>query len=376
VDVIDGKAQGEPRLVKSDIGDIGRGLGFTRRGAYYYNLSVSTGGDIHVVELNPETGRIQEKPAVLATRFGNKLEPAWSPDGRRLAFYRRTGPDSWAPGWRTLYLRSGQTGEERELRNDLILYGGIQWFPDGRSLLVSACRDRRDFRIDYFRMDVETGATSLLMQREDGAGTFWPGLSPDGKTIFFTYYEKESGKSYSGPGDCFLGSYQIETGPEKELCPIPPRDQGARSDVPVSPQRARQSIAVSPDGRQVAFVVHEGPWPVTSVVKTIDPENGQLREVFRSPWPGFIPGNQGLEWTPDGHHLLIVRGSMSTEIGELLRVPAKGGKAQEVGLTGKSLSSPSIHPDGRHLAFRAGSDDSNEVWVMENFLKAGKGKDK
>jgi len=356
IDVDEGKSDGEPELVKPDISGIEKVIGFTLQGAYYFTLSVSM-GDVYVADYNPTTGKVQGKPRVLATRRGKKIEPAWSPDGQQLAFYRRTGPDSWAPGWRTLFIRSSQTGEEREFPNDLILYGSIQWFPDGRSLLVSSKREG-DSAIDFYRIEVETGATNLLMQRKDGAGSFWPGLSPDGKTIYFTYYKNESGESYTGPGDCFLGSYQIETGLEKELCSILPRDQ-----------RERQSITVSPDGRRLAFVVHEGPWPITSVIKVILLEGGQSQEIFRSPWPAYIPGNQGLEWTQDGSHLLFVRvPDFTKDLGDLMRLPAEGGEAQEVGLTALRLKSPSIHPDGRQLAFKAGRKVSNEIWVMENFL--------
>ena len=356
-DIVDKKPQGEPRLVKPDVGDIDKGLGFTSQGAYYYTLSISM-RDIYVADLNPATGKIQGKPRVLASRFAGKREPAWSADGKYMAFYRTTGPDSWAPGWRTIFIRSCQTGEERELANNLIQFGRILWFPDGRSLLVSAGRGERDSHFGYYRVDVETGEVSLLLQREDGYGTFWPGLSLDGKTIFFTWYDNSV-----KPSDCFLFSYQIETQMEKKLCHILPQ-----------PQRGPLSIAVSPDDRQLAFVVHEGPitsaspWPITSVIKVISPEGGQLRELFRSPWPGFVPGNRGLEWTPDGRHLLVVRESMSTEIGELLRLPVQGGKAQEVGLAAKLLFSPSIHPDGKQLTFSAVSEASNEIWVMENFL--------
>jgi len=63
---------------------------------------------------------------------------------------------------------------------------------------------------------------------------------------------------------------------------------------------------------------------------------------------------------------------MSTEIGVLSRIPTQGGEAQEVGLTAKRLTSPSVRPDGKQLAYHAVSGASNEIWVMENFLKPGK----
>jgi hypothetical protein len=43
-----------------------------------------------------------------------------------------------------------------------------------------------------------------------------------------------------------------------------------------------------------------------------------------------------------------------------------------MGLTAKGLSSLAIPPNGKQLAFRAMSEASNEIWVMENFQKPEK----
>jgi Tol biopolymer transport system component len=347
IDVLDGKPRGEPKLVKADVGQFGGRIGFTRQGAYYYALSTSM-EDVYIAELDPETGKIQGEPKILAARFvGSNSEPAWSPDGQFLAYYRHRGADSWAPGSRTIVIRSFQTGEERELPNNLILFGRVRWFPDGGSLLASVFRGEKDWRIDYYRVDVTTGEASLILQREEGAGTPWPGLSPDGKRIFFA-------------GDGFLRSYQIDTQQEIELY------------RPVPGQRVRKSVLVSPDGGELALVEYQGPFPPTSIVQLIPTGGGKARELLRVPWPGFISGNGALEWAPDGRHLLIVKDvspSVSQPTKELLRVPVGGGEPQKVGLIAERLRSPSIHPEGSRIAFGAVSSASaGEIWVMDNFL--------
>jgi len=48
------------------------------------------------------------------------------------------------------------------------------------------------------------------------------------------------------------------------------------------------------------------------------------------------------------------------------RVSADGGQPQKVRMDG--LAFPSVHPDGRHIAFTAGKSEGSEVWVMQNFL--------
>ena len=350
IDVLDGEPKGSPVLVKSGIGQFDGGIGFTNEGAYYYKLG-SKMQDIYVAEIDAETYKVKGDPQILTgLTQGSNMEPAWSPDGQYLAYYRQRGSESYTASALSIVIHSLQSGKERELSNNLIKYGGLQWFPDAHSLLVSALRAPKDFRFDYYRIEIETGETSLILQRENGSGTPWPGLSPDGKTIYFTYFD------HGEPSNAFIFSYQIETQQEKELYRIGPG------------RRERQSIVVSPDGQQLAFVDHEGPWPISSVVKVIPAGGGQVRELFRIPWPGFIPGNRALEWTSDGHRLLLVK--FSSDIGELLLIPVEGGESKEIELTEKHLESPGMHPDGKQVVYSARSKSpATEVWVMENFLQ-------
>jgi tricorn protease-like protein len=53
---------------------------------------------------------------------------------------------------------------------------------------------------------------------------------------------------------------------------------------------------------------------------------------------------------------------------ELWRISAEGGEPQKLGLAMKGLRNLRFHPDGRRIAFSAGTPFSAEVWVLENFL--------
>jgi Tol biopolymer transport system component len=342
VDVEDGKPQRDPVLAKADVGQFDRRIGFTRQGAYYYALS-TTRQDVYIADLDPGTGKIKGEPKVLESRMvGSNNEPASSPDGLYLAYYRQHGPDSWAPSAIRVVIRSVQTGEERELPSNRIQFGRVRWFPDGRSLLVSVFRAENDWRIDYYRVNVATGESSLILQREAGGGTPWPDLSPDGKMIFF--------------GEIL--SYEIETRQEKKLYRSSPG------------QRVRKSLLVSPDGRLLAFVDYEPPEPGTSVVKMVSTEGGQAHELFRVPLPGYINTNGGLGWAQDGRYLFVIKAmSMQSGNSELLRIPVTGGEPQKLGPITGVAHTPSIHPDGNRIAFSALSKASeSESWVMENFL--------
>jgi Tol biopolymer transport system component len=348
IEISDGKPQGSPTPAKSDIGGFERSIGFTREGAYFY-ASTTAKEDTCIAGMNADTGAIQGTPEVISAGSpGSNAGPAWSPDGRYLAWYRERGPNSWAPGGSAIVIRSLESGNERELSTKLILGEGIRWFPDGRSLLVSAFRAERDWRIDYYRMNVASGETSPLMRTEDGATTPWPGLSPDGKTMF-----------YNGRGS--LRAYEMETGKERELYRHVPG------------QRVRASLHVSPVGDHVAFVEFSLSPPHDSIVKIVPTAGGRARELLKVPRPGFIPGNRALAWTPDGAYLLVVKmnagdpPATSDVTYELVRVPVAGGQAQTAPLAGR-VHSLSIHPDGKRIVYIALSQTpTNEIWMVEGF---------
>ena len=67
--------------------------------------------------------------------------------------------------------------------------------------------------------------------------------------------------------------------------------------------------------------------------------------------------------------MLVVRGTSPERTG-LWRVPVSGEEPQKIELPGEHVAFPSVHPDGRRLAYTGGRAGQNEIWVLENFLAA------
>jgi Tol biopolymer transport system component len=368
IDVADGKPQGLPKLVKADIGQFDRTIGLTSNGSLYYALKTGM-QDVYIAEFDPAAVRIEGTPKRLASRYvGANMWPAWSPDGKYLAYNRQRGGEVFGPGSLVIVIRSVETGEEREISTGLRQLHPVHWFPDGRSLLVASFRDNSRKRVDYYRIDVRTGEASLIRRGKSGDpsrpeyGALRPDLSPDGKTIFFSQRERVGSYIVS---TSFL-AYHIETGQEKEIARGPEPGLGERKFV--------GSVFVSPDGRQLAFA--EVDWKTgSSTVKVMPVSGGEAREVLKVELPERICGPCRLAWTPDGRHLLVpilprLTGDPVVGMTELLRVPVTGGDAQKVGLAMERIGLGGVHPDGRRIVFDSGHRKESvwEVWVMENFL--------
>ena len=352
IEVVDGRPQGPPELVKADIGPVDRTIGLTRNVSLYYSLNTGM-EDVFIAELDPVTGRVTGQPSRIVGRYvGSNMGPVWSPDGKYLAYHSQRGPRRNAPGALVIVVRSMETGEEREIPTRLAQCGPVHWFPDGLALLAQAYPDAKRDRIDYYRIDIRSGEASLIRRSEGGYESQRPDLSPDGKTIFFTHTERDS----SGGRRRSLMAYEIETQQDTEIYRVGEGKPFA------------SNVLVSPDGRQLAFIAR-GDDPNWAVI-VMPAEGGSPRELLRVQQPDFLRPN-GLTWMPDGHHLLVSKfNGPSGPITELLRVPVEGGDAQKLGLAMERIEFGDVHPDGQRIAFSSGQrkDSVREVWVMENFL--------
>ena len=343
VTVLDGKPQGPPALLKPDLGPI-HPLGFARDGSFYYGVRTGI-RDAYTAELDLTSGKVLSPPTPVAERFvGGNMAPEWSLEGDYLAWVSNRGQGPNRLEADTLCIRTNATGEVRELSPKVSFLYRLRWYPGGRFLLVQAHRPE----VGYYRVDARSGEHTTVRLRLPKESSFkQPALSPDGKTVYFVHADPDA-------KDEAIHARDLETGQERVVCQ-------PRASWPMG-------LAVSPDGRHLAF--HEG--DDEGCYLTVAPvATGQARRVFRSP-----QRIQTLAWTPDGRHLLFGMDRAGADasgsaITELWLVPAEGGQPQKLDLAMDSLADLRMHPDGRHIAFVAGSH-KGEVWVMENFLPRAK----
>jgi serine/threonine protein kinase len=118
-------------------------------------------------------------PLRLTTHPAGDFSPAWSPDGRFIAFLREQPTEKAA-----VLLLPALGGSERKLGETLGF--GLAWSPDGNSLAISD-NGSSDEPVGLFLLSVETGdkrrLTSPPAKRiRDSA----PAFSPDGHTLAFS----------------------------------------------------------------------------------------------------------------------------------------------------------------------------------------------
>jgi len=345
IQVADGQPVGTPELVKPDLGQDVRPLGFTRDGSYYYEVRTGM-SDVYIAEVDFASGRVLAPPIPATERFaGSNNGPDWSRDGRQLAYLSHRGPGVW--GARVMCVRDAATGEVREVSSKLKSVIGIRWFPDGRFLLaagLSPSGERGAFRVDvqtgeFDRVDLSTPAPIAMR-------AVW---SADGKTMFYGRWGPAAGAST-------IVARDLATGREEQLHSV------------TEPSVYQSPLSISPDGQRLAVVVRDKGGAARHLT-VVPAAGGEARDVLRSTelsWPVSIA------WTPDGQGVLFVKqpGTRNSKT-ELWLVPVNGGEPRKLDLSAPNMRELSVHPNGRRIAFTSGGDRS-EVWVMENFLLPGK----
>jgi Tol biopolymer transport system component len=336
--VAGGKALGEPVFVKKGWGFLP--MGFTRSGAFFYAVNNNV-GEAKIVEVDPVSGNVVSPPQPASQR-GNTWFPAWSADGRFLAYILAREPN------RTVIVRSLDTGDEREYEvgeRTIGLGDALKWLPDGKGIAVPAFEPGKGRSL--VRIDVQTGRVTNLMPLPAGIGFPKFHFSPDGNTVFYF----NAGR---------LVAHDLRSGQE----------------TVVIEKRGLYTGALSPDGRQLLIGVNEKGTQILSVMPV---SGGEPRELLRVDGEKEVPFWGSPWWTPDGRYVSFLKGVKGeSEVPyqdlrwQLWRVAADGGKPQRLGLTvGRQIGGLRPHPDGRRLATTDFKVDL-EIWVMENFLPQAK----
>ena len=359
IQVADGKPRGSPRLVRPNIAPNGAmvAMGFAGDGSYYYGL-YAWENDVYLATLDPARGTLRA-PQKLVSHVGFDTSVEWSPGGQYLAYVWGHGRKA-APF--TLAIRSVETGKERRLRiNQMMRLGDREfqphWSPDGRSFIALG-RDLK-LRLGLYRIDAQTGTVAPLVVDENCPVYMdcvsWPVWSPQRNVIFVRWSNK--GRS--------LVARDLETSRERDFYHAVSRDDHI------------SHLAISPDGRRLAFVRWDAKQRTTSleVVSTSGGEPRRLLELSPRELAAYWHLPFASAWTPDSRHIVYATSTEGRKNKfEFWQISAEGGEPQnlELAMEGLLPYGLSVHPDGRRIAFTAGTAKRDEVWVLENFLPAEK----
>ncbi len=261
--------------------------------------------------------------------FGDAIdhEPAWSADGKRIAFVRQR-----ARGGFSLMVKDveAQTSTETAVA-DLASRTALDWVKDGGAILSS---DRSSFSVPFaiFRIEVRGGnKTQITEPPANILGDGDPKLSPDGKWLAFVRSESSSNE------DVFL--MPVSGGAPKRIS-----DSRRRID----------GLCWAPDSKTLIISLEHG-----------ESKRGLWRYSVDGGEASLISKINGAPSSPTmptkGKGLAYVEKVSDTNLWGM----ELSGKSEPIQLT-KSIemdSGPKLSPDGQWLAWRSASSGASEIWT-------------
>ena len=355
VPIEQGRKAGEAQLITQGF-DL-RSMGFTDDGTLYYGTERTT-RNIFVVDLDFDAGTWEAEPQRVSTRFEGASVNArsfWSPDGSRLAYWSRRGSGL------LLVVRDMESGAEQDFEiSNARWRSWPQWSPDGTSILVGTHSEGNEGGL--LLIDVNTGRlTPILTEKMN----FFPVFLPHGQEIIFMRYFSLN-FSLSPNSDPALRHQfvlrHLESGSERVL-----REQ----------KEFAHHLAISPDGAQLAYfnAVDGQRYPLRHLV-VMSLKDASTRTLWSAPKEGSFsqgPSGVGLNWMPDGKHLLLATREWDGEEAkeQLYLVNVESGERKAIGpvMQGEDqfLQRVDVHPNGRTISFSRGHN-VNEVWAIENLV--------
>jgi Tol biopolymer transport system component/DNA-binding winged helix-turn-helix (wHTH) protein len=265
---------------------------------------------------------------------GKDIHVVWSPDGSRLAFLRQT--EGFTRQYKLIVVPV-RGGEEQELAE---VWGGLDWSPDGRHLAVS----------DYEGLGTPTGIclisladrqrTRLTNQSISYYDTY-PRFSPDGRRIAFIRWQNGSSS------DIYL--LTLGSGELRQL---------------TFDQKRIPDLQWGRNGEELYFISNR---EESNRLWRVAIDGGEPELISRAP-----VDLENISLSPNGEVLAFTQ-SLNDTVIDLLDLPVSGGSVGAGGTPSVARSctinssrgddTPRFSPDGSRIAFVSNRTGWEEIWI-------------
>ncbi len=242
-----------------------------------------------------------ENPRVLVESPEALMSPAWSPDGRRLAYVSFENRRS------EIWVQALRSGARKRVSARPGVNGAPAWSPDGRRLAVSLSRP--DGNLDIYTLDI---ATQVLTRLTDGSSIETePAWSADGREIYYTSDATGNPQVYRINAEggrparvSFEGRYNARprVAPDGRLLAMVHNDRGNYRIATLDPARAvvqvltdgrlDESPSFAPNGEFLIYATRDNGRGVLALVSAdgrrrgrIPLTTGDVREPAWGPFP-------------------------------------------------------------------------------------------
>jgi Tol biopolymer transport system component/DNA-binding winged helix-turn-helix (wHTH) protein len=315
-----------------------------RQLAFAWNGEQQNGFDIYIKLVgSSDVRRLTTDPAV-------DLAPQWSPDGLKIA-YTRAEPSFASQRVRVM---SSLGGSDRQV-SDFPVWLPATWSPDGRYVVAGGAMPPGASHASngIYLIPLQAGEPRAITRPQPHQADHGARFSPDGRRLAYA-------RCNALRTDCHLEVLDLDGSfagirPARRLTPLPITPRAPLAGLRSFMFRPPRSISWTPDGTFVLFSAEEATvsylWRVAADGKS-PPERIEMAGANAT----------FLAVSPDGERLAFSRLVLDDDI---YRVE-QGRAAQPVAQSSVYEGNVQFSPDGRRIAFCSSrSGDTVEVWVAD-----------